>query len=1196
MAPTKWVCILVNFFLAGKAHLSVLHLNNLEALMRRGTFRFIRLSLLVALVAVSSVLVHGQFRAGLQGVVSDANGGAVPGATVTLTNKATNQTQSTVTSGEGFYRFSSLAPGAYSISVEKQDFSKAVVDDVKVEAEAVKGQDVVLKAGAISETVTVVADASAVQTEDASIRKTVTTEEIQRLPQVGRDPYELVRLTPGIVGLGARSGDGNSVGLPNTSDKGGSNVGIFQTENMPPISANGQRGSSNNYQIDGVSVNSQNWGGAAIVTPSQEIVKEIQVVTSTYSAEDGRNSGAQIKTITQNGTNDWHGSLFYKLADPSLNSFNKMPSSINGIGVEGPKRVERELKTYGGSIGGPLPFLTFGENADSTFRLYRDKSWFFFAYEGLRENTNVPYFSWIETPEYRNAVLAQRAGTVSAAVIGAPGGEPRTLQILAPRITAQNRKACGPDDSVLLFDFFPSAIVGNGVDFGRLQGSYGTFANDTPLDGIADLQCAQLPLERSNKGHQYFGRLDFQVTEKARLAFTGTFVPFKSGGMDRSAQSRPQADFFSDRLNFATAVIYNQTFNATTLNEARFSYSGWGFDEVESNPQQSFGIPRVQIEGIFGDRLQWGVPQPGTFEDRQYNFRDVLTKVWGNHAFKFGGEYSRDVNAGGRINLARPLFSFVRPWNLANGTPVFEELGANTLGKPTPDDTIFHTTGVAFFIQDDWKFRRNLTLNLGVRWEFLGPITPDRNVISNLILGDTGGLSGARIEAQDTLTDPDYNNFGPQFGFAWSPEHFRDKLVVRGGVGLAYDRLPNALLNNARRNPGAPSQFFGICCGGPTGGDFVKFQQMNFALSADGSILGYPVHPNLPTLGAPEIWGAPRDLPNASVWRYSLDLQYELPWRTVASIGYTGTRGRNFVRIEPIHITRPGEPSGVDQFGSVFFAVPDVRSNYNALISSLRTRFYKGLSLTANYTYGKSLDTASWEAPEFRTNQSFPVDQEEEYGRSDFDTRHNFNFSAVWDLPFFSDQSTWQGKLLGGWQLSSIVTYNSGYPWTPRTGGCLQGASTSSASFCDPRPTAYDGTAPLGNSNEDFLSGGPFPGSFIPGVPCNDLAANPAGCNSVFLTVFNSSQPFANRPGIGRNTLNGPRYFVTDLSIGKRFGLWGETAGIDLRFNFFNVFNQLNFAPFLALSNPTFVDRAQFGIPTNGLAGRVGEFQARFSF
>ncbi len=1162
--------------------------------MRQITYRLATVLGCLALLMLFSATGYAQVRAGVQGVITDSAGGAVAGATVTLTNKETNQVQTVQSSDEGFYRFSALAPGLYSVSVEKEGFKKGVVDEIKVDAEATQGQDIKLEAGVISEVVTVEADAAPLQSEDGNIRKTVTNEEVHALPQVGRDPYELIRLAPGIVGLGARGSGGASVGLPNTSGPGGSNTSIFQTENAVPISANGQRASSNNYQVDGVSVNSQNWGGSAIVTPSQETVKEIQVSASTYSAEDGRNSGAQIKTITQNGTNDWHGSLFFRHTDPSLNAFNTMPTSIRGVGVEGPKRVERKNQNYGGSIGGQLPFFNFGENDGPMFRSGKDRSWFFFAYEGFREDTNVPYYSWIETPTLRNAIVTQRAGTAVAAIVGAPDAAPRTLQILAPRLTAQNRWACGPDDSVLLNNF-PTNLVGSAIDFGSITGAYGLYPADTTAGGgrdmVGDVQCAQLPNERSARGHQYFGRVDFQVTDAAKLAISGTFVPFKSGGMDASAQSREQADFVSERFNFAATVIYNHIISPTMLNEARFNYSGWDFNEVVSNPDRNFGLPRVEVEQIWGGRLRWGVPQPGAFKDRQYNFRDTFTKIWGNHVIKIGGEFSRDKNAGGNLSLARPLFSFVRPWQFANGTPVFESVGANTQGKPTADDTIFHTTGTAFFFQDDWKLRPNLTLNLGLRWEFFGPITPDRNVISNLILGPGGGLPGAFIEAQDTLTDNDLNNFGPQVGFAWSPSRMQGKLVIRGGTGLAYDRLPNALLNNARRNPGGPSQLYNICCGFSNSDPAAM--QMNFALSADSSIYGYPVHPNLPSLGAAEIYGAPRDLPNASVWRYSLEAQYELPWNTVATLGYTGNRGRNFVRIEPIHITRPG---GNPQFGAVFFGVPDVKTNYNAMIASLNTRFYKGLSVIANYTFGKGLDTFSWEAPCACTNQTFPVDQSQEYGRSDFDTRHNFNLSAVWDLPFYSNQSTWKGKILGGWQVSTIVTYNTGYPWTPRTGGCLQGATMSSSSFCDPRPIAYNGTPPTGNSDDDFLNGGPFPGSFIPAVPCNDPVARPTGCNSVFLTVFNSNRPFENLPGIGRNTLFGPKYFTTDLSIGKRFGLWSESSGLDIRFNFFNVFNQLNFAPFASNSNSTHADRAQFGIPTNGLAGRVGEFQARFSF
>ena len=159
----------------------------------------------------------------------------------------------------------------------------------------------------------------------------------------------------------ARGANGNSVGLPNTSGPGGSNNSIFATENVQPISANGQRMSSNNYQIDGTSVNSQTWGGGAVITPSQESVKEVSVVSSTYSAEDGRNSGAQIKVVTQNGTNEWHGSVFFKLNDPSLNAFNKLPSRIGTITTDGPTRVERKYKSFGGSLGGPLYLPRFGE-------------------------------------------------------------------------------------------------------------------------------------------------------------------------------------------------------------------------------------------------------------------------------------------------------------------------------------------------------------------------------------------------------------------------------------------------------------------------------------------------------------------------------------------------------------------------------------------------------------------------------------------------------------------------------------------------------------------------------------------------------------------------------------------------------------------------------------------------------------------
>src|SRR6476620_1214377 len=314
--------------------------------MRQATFKLINLLGCIVFLASMATIANAQFKAGIQGTVTDNAGAIVADATVTLTNKETNQTQQTKTSDGGFYRFSGLAPGLYTVTVEKDSFKKQVVEDVTVSAEALEGVDISLQTGGISETVTVTAETAQLETEDANIRKTLTTAEILNLPQNGRDPYELARLTPGVFGSGSRNGDGNSVGLPNTSGPGGSNNSIFATENVQPISANGQRVSANNYQIDGSSVNSQTWGGGAVITPSQESVKEVSVVSSTYSAEDGRNSGAQIKVVTKNGTNSWHGSAFYALDEPSFNAFNKF-HGVPGIVSAVPTRVERRFSNFG---------------------------------------------------------------------------------------------------------------------------------------------------------------------------------------------------------------------------------------------------------------------------------------------------------------------------------------------------------------------------------------------------------------------------------------------------------------------------------------------------------------------------------------------------------------------------------------------------------------------------------------------------------------------------------------------------------------------------------------------------------------------------------------------------------------------------------------------------------------------------------
>src|SRR5438552_10134258 len=645
----------------------------MEVEIMRNSLRVILCGSFLFLLAASA---NAQFRASIQGTVKDTSGALVPSATVTLTNKETNKSETTTTSDGGFYRFSGLAPGAYTLTVEKQSFKKQVVDDIAVEAESVKGVDVELAAGVISEVVTVTSENVPLETEDANVRKTLTTQEVLQLPQPGRDPYELARLAPGVFGTGARSANGSGTSFPNTSGPSSSSVSIFATEDRQPISANGQRVSSNNYQIDGSSVNSQTWGGGAVITPSQESVKEVQITSSTYSAEDGRNSGAQVKVVSQNGTNQWHGSGFFKIDDPRLNSFNKLPRDIGG----GPVRVEQKNKSFGGSFGGPIR---------------RNRLFFFFAYEGLRSSSNnvnaTPVY--IETSAYRQAVIAARAGTLSAKILGDPGIVPRRVSVLTPScvdLTGDFNKGC--------------AVVGNGLDIGSITGTYGTYvqsfnANGAPtgggLDGIADLQKVTFAIPSKFSGNQYNTRIDFEATAKDHIAVSTYIVPNTATAADSGSASRLMGDITSKRLSYALGFIYQRTISATTLNEARFNVTRWGYDETKTNPNANFGFPRIEIEAMFSDRVRFDAPYglntPGVINEKQFEFRDALTHVTGNHAVKIGGEYRRDINSNGEVGGARPLYSFRGLWNFANGTPIFEQIVANQQGKPSANNTKFHT-------------------------------------------------------------------------------------------------------------------------------------------------------------------------------------------------------------------------------------------------------------------------------------------------------------------------------------------------------------------------------------------------------------------------------------------------------------------------------------------------------------------------
>jgi hypothetical protein len=1183
-----------------------------------------------AILLLLTATASAQFKASVQGTVTDATGAIVPEATVTLTNNETNKTQTVTTSDEGFYRISGLAPGKYTISAEQAGFKKSVVDDVVVSAEEARGVDLVLEAGVVNETVTI-SDTSTPQleTENANIRGIITTEEVLRLPQAGRNPYELVRTAPGVFGDTSRGGPGNrATFIPGTEEVGGSsNTGVFQTENQVQISANGQRVSSNNFSIDGVSVNSLGLGGAAVVTPNQESVKEVAVVTNSYSAEDGRNTGAQVKVVSQNGTNDFHGSAVFNYSSPKLNSFNKYRGPTNiastNLTCQGeeffasrcPEKVDIWERKFAGSIGGPI---------------IKNKLFFFFSYEGIRRSSTTFQDLFVETPEFRTYVQSVRPGSLAAQLYSTPGIE--------PRIVAQGLTPGGAPNGTPI-----NGALGLSYDVGSINRPQGQKIGATQtLDGIPDVTFARVAFPSSTKGNQYNTRVDYNRGND-QFAVSTYFTTLSDFSASRSG--RPFQDILFEPFNSAATLTWIRTISPTLLNEARFNFTRFHDDEVESLGASNLAIPALNTNGFNftggpglgipgGGGLNYGIDSalPKVLTQNTFEVRDTLTWVRGDMAFKFGGEIRREQDNSNRRIRSRPEYSFDNILSLANDAPFFEntqDIDPLT-GAPPDSQRYFRTNSYGLFIQDDWKYKPNLTFNLGLRWEYQSPLTEKQGRLSNYELGPNGIVDG-RVVLVDKLYESDLNNFAPRVGLAWSPRFDSgtlkdllgdDKLVVRAGFGIFYDRLFTNLFNNSRFNTPFSAAGVGLCCGTPTDPDGTG--DILYAFGSPDNPLSYPANPALrggidPVTGGLlipggpatlpggfirrdipiEINGTPREMPNSYIYSYSLDFQYRLPFNLTTALGYQGSMGRKLIRTVDINRYYPGDSfncvgcvnqkdivqeadasgnpvtprlTGNPNFDRIFFPLPDVNSSYNAMILRITRQYARGLQFEANYRWSKSIDTSSFGRG---AQQSDPSDQRLSRGPSDFDVRHNFILSGLWDIPLFRGRTDFIGKAFGGWQINGILSLHSGFPWTPQQGCCFFDRPLDAANDANGDgkgndfPTQYFGGAIANPSNQDFINGiFPNGGRAAFGVveDCNNF---PVRCVTTLVR---------GPAGIGRNSFRGPNYRSLDLS--------------------FNVFNLLNLPPFQTggRSNTDFTNTGDFGRALSALAGRVIEFQFRLSF
>lgn len=1184
-----------------------------------------RYVLLVMVCAIAfSALLHAQYRASIRGVVTDPQGAIVSGATVTLTNKETNQTFTTTSDEGGIYNFNGLPPSKFSLSVERTGFKKKTLDNIGIVPEQFNAVNVQLDLGQVTETVTVTGDeVPLLNTETSNLGGSIRAQDLQKLPSIGRDPFQLLQLAPGAFGDGAQGSGGGTSNLPGTTVGGtGGTDGIFKIENGGQITANGARTGENNYQIDGVGTTSVTWGGTSVITPNEDSIKEVRVVTDNYDAENGRYRGAQVQIISQNGTNQYHGSAFFKVHRPGLNAFQR----YNGYN-DTPKRDSNRFNDWGGTVGGPI---------------LKNRLFGFFSYETLsNKHKSFDQTGWYETPDLRGLVAS---GTNAALFYGFPGIGP----------SGGSQTDVNQDGATLDCAFIGLAegenchyIPGQGINLGSpltsargtkdptYNGSgdpgIGNGLTDTPT--IAFFTGISNPSDSTQR--QYNGRVDFNATSKDLIAFSMYYVP-RSSTSNNGNGYREANTFNSTSKNRAMTLLWNHTFGATMANEARINAAGWMNKDLDQNPSAPWGLPKISFSQFGNIGVQgYGIGSYNGFDQWTYAAKDVLTKVHGAHTMKMGAEFTRLLSVDAPFWSDRPEYTFNNIWDFLNDAPNSENAQSDPqTGVPSALRKDLRSNIVGLFFQDSWKARSNLTLTAGLRWEYFGAITEKNGKLATVEFGSGDSrFSDLRLRTGGNQYEADKANFGPQLGFAWSPRgafghDFNNKFVLRGGIGIAFNGLVQSNTLDVRFNPpfvaNQPTLF---------GSDVLYIDSFPADVNDPHGWAANPAAtlafddrnlPIDPETGEPrgriELTALARHQPTTYSYHYSVGGEYDLGHQWVASVGYQGSNTRHLT--QHYNLYNPGSALNIPlnpRVSGVVYYGNDGGGRFNALLLELKHAFGNSFTLDTQYRLSSNKDSGS----NAYAGGFYQWDMATNFARSDFDTRHAFKMYGTWSPTIFRGENGWLEKVIGGWSLSGILNYHTGFPWTPlynfegtsdigdrydpvynfgQGAGGSSGASGSSAYL----PASYNGGFnPNYRDSESHSGGGTAfftPPTLVPGTLFDCLFPNPDP--GVCPDGQQGFGPLPTAPGLARNSFTGPGYFDVDATLSKSFGLpklpiLGESAKLEIRANFFNLFNKLNLkSDGNAWSNgiQANIYNDHFGQARSALGARVIEMQARFNF
>ncbi len=1174
-------------------------------------YSLVQVLCLICLVAAPT-LAQGT-RGTISGRITDPNGAVVPGATVKLTNPATQvDVRNVQTNNEGVYQFLEVEPATYTITINASGFAEKQLTQVKVEPNRNVQFDASLGVGGATAEVTVsTATQELVDRETPTLGTTVDPRRVVGLPLNGRNVLQLALLQPGVVEVGTTATDTFGAGLG--------------------FRVNGNRGTENNITLDGANNNEVAVGGSTGFALRPDAVQEFRLLTSNFEAEFGRNSGSIINVVTKSGTSNFHGNVRFFYRPTFLSAARYFDQDSPGDPARrGPGDFRRpfERKEIGGQIGGPLSFpkKVFGPlGTDSSSK----RLFFFFDFETRRQKVGA-----------------------SQTITGIPSLAERSGNFSALGVTLIDPATGAP---------FP----GNRIPANRISPIAQYYNGFLPIPDATGTATAGADEIRNY--NQYTGRLDYNASEKHTFGFTAnyydnsTLSPFPFGGPPNGS-SVPGFGSLDLRTTQNYVFRYTYAISPNIVNSLLLGYAR--NNQPSFAPQNQTTPAQIGFTGNFVLDPQFAGPPMIFLYDRNFqigntfqgpqarvteNFQiqDALSWAKGDHRFKFGfdGTQYRHDQAFLFINQGAIGYTSALGGNttgddyadfLIGNSPYDFQIGSNGLRD-------FRQKNIAFFGQDNWRVSNSLALSLGLRWEYTSPITDKFNRVAYYRPGVTSQLltSGQLRDAfGNPITIPpggrapngvlyvgdpdpalggtvpeggvrkDWNNWAPRFGIAWTPNFSSGwgnrlggnrELVIRAGYGVYYGSIIGDtalqqltapgfsgtdayfdLGTGTLANPFAPDPFPNYVADPtqPTNQGQIPFNpltQSSLLVTAPLANFSQPIDPFIRT---------------PYTHAYNLTLERSFMTNYVLSLSYVGNRafkqyGREqlnyaygtFVPFPagrtPLPILTSGANTNARRVNTdiqvgIVQLVSAGRSWYDAFQANLQRRYAKGLLFQLAYTFSKSIT-------EIDTQRGQLDLLDRRFGRSlsSNDAPHRFVGSFIYDLPFWQNSNGWVRTFLGGWSVGGIATFQSGLPFTVNNPFNTTGTGGGVLSFAD-IGAPFQQLDPRDNDSRAFnvdafrAFGDPSKGFVL----ARDFRRGTSGPNQFRL----------------HNGINN-----WDAILSKRTRLWNEASNLELRFEAFNVFNHTQFLD-ADLNLGTTTLNQNFGRFISARESRVVQLGARFSF